>query len=109
MQKDLEASSQGKSELLMTIINWGEVCYIIQREYGRAKVEEVKELLYTFPIEFIDINRELTEIASAIKAKKRMAYANCFSAALAKCYNAPLLTGDKEFHSVEKDIKIIWL
>ncbi len=109
VQKELELASQGKSVLFMSIINWGEVCYIVQREYGKSKVEEVVGLLDTFPVEFINVDRLLTEIASAIKAKKRMAYADCFSAALAMYYKAPLLTGDKEFRSVEKDIKIIWL
>ncbi len=32
-----------------------------------------------------------------------------FAAALAKVKNAELLTGDPEFKSVEKEIKISWL
>ncbi|HOW64450.1 MAG TPA: PIN domain-containing protein [Candidatus Paceibacterota bacterium] len=42
-------------------------------------------------------------------ATKKMAYADCFAAALAKAENAELVTGDPEFKEVEKEIRIAWL
>jgi len=38
-----------------------------------------------------------------------MSYADCFAAALAKYRRVVLVTGDKEFKEVEKDVKILWL
>jgi predicted nucleic acid-binding protein len=39
-----------------------------------------------------------------------MSYAGCFAAALAKIRNAELVTGDREFKAVEKDLKKIrWI
>ena len=44
-----------------------------------------------------------------MKATKKMAYADCFAVALAKQRKAELYTGDPEFQSVEKEIRILWL
>jgi predicted nucleic acid-binding protein len=39
-----------------------------------------------------------------------MSYADCFAAALAKTQDAELVTGDREFKVVEKELKEIkWL
>ena len=40
---------------------------------------------------------------------KKMSYADCFAAALAKLRSAELITGDPEFKAVEGEIKIGWL
>ncbi|HEX4119441.1 MAG TPA: PIN domain-containing protein [Verrucomicrobiae bacterium] len=54
-----------------------------------------------------DLN--LTRQAAIYKATRKMSYADCFAAALAKLKNAELVTGDPEFKEVEKEIKIGWL
>jgi len=51
----------------------------------------------------------LARQAAIFKATKKMAYADCFAAALAKLRNVELVTGDPEFKEVEKEIKIGWL
>jgi predicted nucleic acid-binding protein len=38
-----------------------------------------------------------------------MSYADAYAAATAKLKNALLVTGDKEFKSVEKEIKVKWI
>jgi len=38
-----------------------------------------------------------------------MSYADCFAAALARQRKAELVTGDKEFREVEKEVKILWV
>jgi hypothetical protein len=48
-------------------------------------------------------------LAAKYKAFKKMPYAGCFAAALAKSEKAALLTGDPEFKEVEKEIRIVWL
>ena len=51
----------------------------------------------------------LVRQAAIYKAAKKISYADCFAAALAKIKNAELLTGDPEFKTVEGEIKIGWL
>ena len=52
----------------------------------------------------------LARQAAIFKATKKMSYADCFAAALAKIKNAELVTGDPEFKVVESELKKIrWL
>jgi predicted nucleic acid-binding protein len=95
--------------LLMSIINWGEVYYILLREAGKDIADKAAQTLDTLPIEIINADRELTLMAATYKASRKMSYADCFAAALAKLKKAELITGDKEFREVEKDIKVIWI
>jgi predicted nucleic acid-binding protein len=48
-------------------------------------------------------------MAATLKAHKKMSYADCFAAALAKMKKAELVTGDKEFKEVRKEVKILWI
>lgn len=102
------AAETGKN-LFMSSVNWGEVYYITKREKGEATAEEVMKILDSFPIEVVDVDKILAKQAGAYKAGKKMSYADCFAAALAKIKKGELITGDKEFKEVEGDIKILWL
>lgn len=96
-------------DLLMTTVNWGEIYYITRREHGIAKADDVLKILEGFPIEFVNVDQELAKQAGIYKSEKKMSYADCFAAALAKLKKASLITGDKEFREVEKEIKIHWI
>jgi len=95
--------------LLMTTVNFGEVYYIILREVGKEKADEIEALIRTLPIDIIDVDVELAREAAKFKAIKKMSYADCFAAALAKLRNGELITGDQEFKEVEGEISIHWL
>jgi len=96
-------------DLLLSVINWGEVYYVTLREAGRERAEEVACLISTLPIEVIPVDLELTRRAAEFKSTKKMSYADCFAAALAKVRKAELVTGDKEFRQVDGEVKILWL
>lgn len=95
--------------LLLSIVNWGEVYYVACRAAGRAAAERAIQTLDTLPIEIVNADRDLTRLAAEFKATRKMSYADCFAAALAKSNKAELVTGDKEFKGVESEIKIQWL
>jgi ribonuclease VapC len=102
------ARDSGKTSLL-SVVNWGEVYYITLREAGQARADEVAHLISTLPIHLVDADLELTKQAATFKAGKKMSYADCFAAALAKNRRVELVTGDKEFKQVDGDVKILWL
>ena len=104
-----EEAVNDSQPLLMTVINWGEVYYQVVRRYGDDRAREIEQLIESFPIVLVDIDRNLTREAARLKATKKMAYADCFAAALAKQRKAELYTGDPEFKSAEKEIRIHWL
>jgi predicted nucleic acid-binding protein len=95
--------------LLLCVVNWGEVYYITLREAGRERADQVAHLLSTLPIQFVPVDMELAKKAAELKASRKMSYADCFAAALAKLRKAELVTGDKEFKQVEGDVKILWI
>jgi len=95
--------------LLMSVVNAGEVWYILAREVSEAEADKAVGGLRQLGVEFIDANWELAHLAGMFKAKHRMSFADCFAAALAREHKAELVTGDKEFQQVQNDIRISWL
>ncbi len=107
--KDLLAkAAESQKDLLMTTVNWGEVCYILLRNH-KEDAEKVLRLIETFPIEFVDVDLHLAKQAAIYKAEKKLPFVDCFAAALAKIRKAELVTADKDFKAVEDQIKIIWI
>ena len=96
-------------DLLLSVVNWGEVYYAVHRSGGPAAAEDALAVLETLPIEIVEADRLQTKAAAKLKAEKKMSYADCFAAALAMLRKAELVTGDREFREVEKEIKILWL
>ena len=96
-------------DLLLSVVNWGEVYYITLREAGEKKAREVDEVIKALPISIMAADLELARQASQFKATKRMSYADCYAAALAKMHRAELVTGDQEFRQIEGEVKIHWI
>jgi len=108
--KAMFVSAVEKDEsLFMTTVNFGEVYYVVMRECGTEKAKEIERVVESLPIEIVDVDLGLAKEAAGIKAKKKMSYADCFAAALAKIRKCDIVTGDREFAEVEKEVKIVWL
>jgi uncharacterized protein len=98
-----------KAELYLCVINWGEVYYITLRNFDIKRAELFRITLAKYPITIVEANKELTLQAAQYKAFHKMSYADAFAAALAKDKKAVLVTGDLEFKTLEKEIKINWI
>jgi len=107
--KQIEAAQQGRSRVLMTWVNVGEVLYTIERRRGSDSVPQVLGLLEASAVSFVDVDRSLALMAASIKANHALAYADAFAAALAMREDAPLMTGDPEFGQLEDQVSIHWL
>lgn len=103
-----DAHEQG-IPLLMTVINAGEVWYIVARETSTADADASIKQLRDLGIEFVDADWDLAKDAGYFKSKNKMSFADCFAAALAKQRKAHLATGDPEFKQVESEVAINWL
>lgn len=95
--------------LFMSVVNAGEVWYILAREVSDVEADKGVDGLRQLGIEFVDVDWGLARQAGAYKSRNRMSYADCFAAALTKEHKAELVTGDKEFRQIESDIRIRWL
>lgn len=108
--RDLFAElARDKARALMTAVNIGEVYYAVERNGGRAALPTLDRVLAKLPIEAVPADLPIAKQAAAFKATKKMSYADCFAAALAKLRGGRLVTGDPEFKEVEAEIPILWL
>ncbi len=105
----IDAHENGIS-LLMTIVNVGEVWYILARATTDNEADLGIAELHELGIVFRDADWKLTYNAARFKAKHKMSFADGFAAALAyQEKGSVLVTGDHEFKQVEGTIKVHWL
>ena len=104
----IKAAESGR-KILMSTVNWGEVFYVLVKENGLEESERIQRIVETFPIEFISVDLSIARQAALYKAAKKLPYADCFAAALAKLHKGEVITGDKEFKLLEGEIKIVWI
>jgi ribonuclease VapC len=100
---------EDNTPLLMSVVNAGEVWYIISRRTSEGDADRSIRQLKQLGIEMVDADWDMAHDAGRFKAKHKMSFADCFAAALAKQRKAHLVTGDQEFKQVEADIIIDWL
>ncbi|MGH8093620.1 MAG: PIN domain-containing protein [Chthoniobacterales bacterium] len=105
----LERAGLKDEPLHMTEVNYAEVKYIVIRKDGRDRWDEIADELPALPIEFHPVTRSLADLAADFKARYKISLADAFAAALARERKAELHTGDPEFKSLEKEIRIAWL
>lgn len=79
------------------------------REQGEEKADAVIQQFQKYPIELAEIDKTLAYEAAKLKGKYKIAYADCFAAALARRLNARLVTGDSEFQQLEDRVDIEWI
>jgi ribonuclease VapC len=101
-------AEENKVNLLISVVNLGEVWYSIARTNSPEAADQYIGEINGMAIEVIDADWQLTRQAAAFKVNGNISYGDCFAAALAKLKKAELITGDKEFKSLENEIKISW-
>ena len=104
-----QQAADADKPMLISAVNWAEVLSKTQRKQGAQGLEEAKRLERTMPLTVESADRELAETSSNLKASHGLGLADAFAAALAIHKKAELVTGDLEFKSIEKEIKISWL
>lgn len=105
----IHRSMESDTNLLMSIVNLGEVWYAIARTNSPEIADQYINEIKGMGIEIVEADWTLTRQAAVFKSGGNISYADCFAAALAKLKKAELITGDKEFKSLDGEIKISWL
>ena len=99
---------EGKRQLLMSVVNWGEVYYSTWRAKGPGVARKVLDDIAQLPLEIVSADLELTRTAAELRAEHKLPYIDCFAAALAVNRKASLATSDKDFAHVERRLEILW-
>jgi PIN domain nuclease of toxin-antitoxin system len=100
----------------MTLVNLGEVAYVLERASDGGAADEVWANLRAesrprgVPIRWIEVDDTLVRRAAAIRAKGGLSYADAFAAGAASVLDCPVLTGDPEFRVAEElGVTVRWL
>lgn len=98
-----------KISIFINYVNLGELYYIIYRENGAVIADKALTMVKLWPIKFINASEDIAIIAGRIKAENPISYADAYVVATALAKKATILTGDKEFKSLEELVDIFWL
>jgi predicted nucleic acid-binding protein len=104
----IASAAQGQSELLMSVVNWGEVYYSVHRAQGSATAQKIIAEIAQLPIDLVPATYDLTKQAAEFHAHHKLPYLGCFAAALAAGRQAALATSDKHFARVTSRLRLLW-
>lgn len=93
----------------LSMINLGEIYYIVGRRYGMDMAEETVVVIDQLPIEIVEADRDAVLLAAKIKARYPISYADCFTVGLGIMKSAKIVTADPDFKRVEKLVQVEWL
>ena len=105
----LQAVGTQHCRAILSVINLGEVVYIIERERGLAAAQAALAAIDLLPVEVVAATTDAVLAAAHLKANYRIAYADAFAVAAALAQGGIVVTGDPEFASVDDLIEIEWL
>jgi ribonuclease VapC len=109
VQEVLEEASREGCQVVLSLINLGEVLYFTERDVGLTQAQAALAAVEQLPIEILAATKETMLTAAHIKANHSVAYADAFAVAAAQELGGAVLTGDPEFKEVEELIAVEWL
>ena len=109
VQALIEQAQDLENGLLVTVINLGEVWYSLARTRTESDADQAIKEILGLGFQLVEIDWELANHAAKLKAKHKLAYADCFAAALARQRKLEIVTGDPEFKQLSSQVKIHWL
>jgi predicted nucleic acid-binding protein len=111
VRRTLEGSEQGRVELLMSIINVGEVFHILAKNVGLQEADDFLSEFRRMPVKTVPVPKALVLAAARLKAKYPIPYADAIAAETARRAGAALVTGDPDFKRFigGEELKIEWI
>ena len=94
---------------LATVVNLGEVWYTTARKRGDAEAHATIEDLLRIGVVAVSVDWELAQQAAWFKSKYKLAFGDCFAAALAKLRDVEVVTGDPEFRQLAGQVRVHWV
>jgi PIN domain nuclease of toxin-antitoxin system len=105
-------AAQGKVELLLSAVNWGEIAGALYKRAGglSALTNNLAGNLAALPIMIVAADKDLAEGAAIFKYDFKVPFVDAFAGSLALHESATLVTADYDFKSVPSEtIKIEFL
>ena len=107
----LDQASRGAAKVSISLINVGEVFYLIAKRHGAALAERFLADLMMMPVQALLPDRKLILGAARLKSRHPISYADAFAVETARDQNAILVTGDPELWQLSKrePIDLLWV
>ena len=99
-----EQAERNQARLSMSVINMGEVLYVLLKYLGEERALEYVQALQ-HAVTMIDADASRTIQAATLKHQYKLGYADSFAAALALESRATLVSADPSFEKVGKSLK----
>jgi|ERR1700723_1799630 len=99
-------AQQHEARLFMSVLNAGEVFYLLIRDAGELRALNYMRILQNL-ISIVEADLERTMEAARLKHQYKLGYADSFAASLALSLKATLVSADPDFEKIGKQLK--WL
>ena len=109
VRRILKEASAGRASALLSVINLGEIYYIVARKKGKKNALAIVADVDQLPIDLVEAGTDRVLAAAEVKAAYPLSYADAFVAAAAKEFSATIVTGDPEFKQLESHLSVSWL
>ncbi len=106
IEEILRLAKSTDMKLYGNIINLGEVYYNLFRRFPHDEAATSFALVKSWPVSWVEVDETMALSAARLKSVYPIAYADCFAAAMAKHFDATLLTGDPEFKRLQREINV---
>lgn len=102
----LRQAADGQVFLALSVINLGEIYYIVGRSLGSQSADDFLDRIKRLPIQIIQADEPRVLAAAQLKMAHAISYADAFAAAAAIELKATLLTGDPELMLLTDKIEV---
>jgi predicted nucleic acid-binding protein len=109
VERLLNDALRQRGSILVSVVNWGEVFYLLWNRRGAENARQVMAKLSPLPLEVIPVDEVQAFKAAEIKVLHKLSFVDGLAAALAELRNATLVTGDRDFERLGRRVRILWL
>ena len=105
----LQAALRNQASVLISVLNWGEVFYLLWQRRGEEKARQGISNLSRLPLQIVDVGFSQALQAAELKATHKIPYVDSVAAALAILHQAILVTADRDFEKLGRNFPIMWI
>ncbi len=104
-----QTAIQQQSSILISVLNWGEVFYLLWQKRGEEAARRTTAGLSRLPLDILPVDLAQAMKAGELKAVHKIPYVDCIAAALATLRQATLVTSDRDFEKLGRQFPVLWL
>ena len=109
VEQVLQSALRNQVSILISVLNWGEVFYLLWQRRGEDKARQTIAKLSRLPVQIVTVDFPQAMKAGELKAVHKIPYVDCVTAALAVLNQAVLVTSDRDFEKLGRQFPILWI